>query len=118
MHDKLDGDKPHARNRVLQRRLDDALKEARIALIYKKGDTEKLENYRPIALLNTIYKLYASILKQRLETGLDAWLQKTQFGFRKNKSTAQAIHFIRRLMGIGKSSTATIIISNPIQIFN
>ena len=35
---------------------------ARIVSIYKKGDTEKPENYRPIALLQSLYKIYASLL--------------------------------------------------------
>ena len=34
----------------------------RVVLIYKKGDTNKFENYRPISLLNTLYKIFAAIL--------------------------------------------------------
>ena len=83
----MDGEDPH-----------DSVWEARIALIYKKGDTENLENYRPIALLNTIYKIYAAVLKSRLEQGLEKHIRKTQFGFRKDKSTADAIHCIRRII--------------------
>ena len=56
---------------------------ARIVLIYKKGDTSKLENYRPIALLNSMYKLFAAILQKRLAKKLDRHLQKTQIGFRE-----------------------------------
>jgi len=42
---------------------------ARVASIYKKGDPKNQENYRPISLLNTIYKLYTYLIKQRLEEG-------------------------------------------------
>ena len=41
----------------------DTLK-ARVVLIYKKGDTSKYENYRPISLLNAIYKNYAGIIQK------------------------------------------------------
>ena len=38
---------------------------ARVVLIYKKGDTGKYENYRPISLLNAIYKIYAGLIQKR-----------------------------------------------------
>ena len=44
---------------------------ARVVLIYKKGDTGKYENYRPISLLNAIYKIYAGIIQKRLAKTLD-----------------------------------------------
>ena len=56
------------------------------------------ENYRPISLLNTLYKIFASILHHRISSVIDPHLQKTQFGFRKHRSTSDAIHAIRRLM--------------------
>lgn len=73
------------------------LTQANIASIYKKGNTERQEHYRPISLLNIFYKIIASILKQRIEQGIDTELQSTQYGFRKNKSTSQALHCIRRI---------------------
>ena len=59
---------------------------------------EQLENYRPITLLNTVYKIHAVILQKRLEEGLEKHIQKTQYGFRKDKSTGDAIHGIRRII--------------------
>lgn len=38
--------------------------EGRTVLIYKKGDPTKPENYRPITCLNTIYKVFTSLLQQ------------------------------------------------------
>ena len=43
--------------------------QARVASLFKKGDFRNAENYRPISLLNTIYKLKATFLKYRLEEG-------------------------------------------------
>ena len=44
---------------------------AKVASIFKKGDTKKLENYKHISLLNTLYKFMASILQKRLVKGND-----------------------------------------------
>ena len=77
---------------------------ARVVLIYKKGDTGKYENYRPISLLNSIYKIYAGIIQKRLAKTLDKHLSKTQFGFRKDKSTGDAIQLVRRAAEHGQGT--------------
>ena len=59
---------------------------ARIALLLKKGDAANHANYRPISLLNTLYKTFAMIFKNRIADTLDNKLQKTQYGFRKEKT--------------------------------
>ena len=51
--------------------------------IYKgKGADTDPANYRPISLLNTIYKIFASMLQTRLAQEHDTNLRDTQFGFR------------------------------------
>ena len=60
---------------------------ARVVLIYKKGDTNKYANYRPISLLNTMYKLFAAVLQRRIAETLDTDLQETQYGFRRERCT-------------------------------
>ena len=77
------------------------LTQARVVLLYKKGSTADLANYRPISLLNAIYKVVASILKVRLEKGSRGKAAQTQFGFRKGKGTANAIQIIRRTIDKG-----------------
>ncbi|TFY50105.1 hypothetical protein EVJ58_g11185, partial [Rhodofomes roseus] len=49
--------------------------------IYKKGDKRKIENYRPITLLNTDYKAYTRILTSRLGTMADTLIHEDQAGF-------------------------------------
>ena len=78
---------------------------ARVVLIYKKGDTSKFENYRPISLLNKLYKLFAAILQRRIAAKLDKHLQKTQFGFRRNRGTADAVYLVRRVAEYGEKTT-------------
>ena len=64
----------------------------RIILIYKKGPTDKPENYRPIALFSIGYKLMASMIQKRLSEALDDRIDPAQFGFRRGRSTSQPTH--------------------------
>ena len=73
--------------------------QAQVVLTFKKGNKADLGNYRPISLLNTTYKIDTTILQQRLAKALDKHLQPTQYGFRSKKSTANAVHYVRRVMG-------------------
>ena len=73
--------------------------QAQVVLIVKnKGNKADLGNYRPISLLNATYKIYTTILQKRLAEVLDPHLQPTQYGFRRKKSTANAVHYVRRVM--------------------
>ena len=76
--------------------------QSRIVLIFKKGDTGVLSNYRPISLLNALYKIFTGVLQQRIQEHIDPFLQKTQYGFRRGKSTSHAIHIIRRILDLGE----------------
>ena len=76
------------------------MNDARLAIIYKKGGTDLPQNYRPIALLNVIYKLLASIIQARISSKMDGTLDENQFGFRKGKSTAQPLFILRRTQEI------------------
>ena len=51
--------------------------------IYKKGDPSLLVNFRPIALLSTLYKLFSSVLTSRLTTVStgNGWISPEQKGF-------------------------------------
>ena len=80
---------------------------ARVVSIFKKGDPNEQANYRPISLLNTLYKLLAAVLKQRITAAIDHKLQQTQFGFRAKRSCIQAVHTIRRHMDKAERSGKT-----------
>ena len=70
---------------------------ARVAMIFKKGDPATCGNYRPICLTAVAYRIYASMIKQRLlDAGLDGRLWHSQFGFRGGRSTTDAIYVARR----------------------
>ena len=83
---------------------------ADIVTIFKKGNVEEPGNYRPIALLQSLYKLHAALLRNRLIEGLDDRLDKAQFGFRARRSTAQPLFVARRLIDIAEASGDSLIL--------
>ena len=74
-------------------------KHANVVTLFKKGNTELPCNYRPISLLCVAYKILASMLLERLrDGGCEEFLRQAQYGFRTNRSTAQAIFMAKRLI--------------------
>ena len=61
--------------------------------------------YRSISIITLLEKLLAKILAARLSDWLDSTdrLSNFQFGFRKNRSTMDAIFLLKSLLGIQKS---------------
>ena len=81
-----------------------AVTAANIASLCKKGDTQNLANYRPISLLNGLYKIIASVLQIRISTAIDKYIQETQYGFRKGRSTTQALFIARRSQDLAEQT--------------
>lgn len=71
---------------------------AEIILLHKKGDITKLENYRPISLLQQIYKLFTKVITKRITTKLDFYQPVEQAGFRSGFSTNDHLQVIRSLI--------------------
>ena len=71
---------------------------AMIILLHKKGDITKLENYRPISLLSTLYKLYMKIIAKRNTNKLDFYQPVEQAGFRAGYSTNDHLQVMRTLI--------------------
>ena len=73
--------------------------EAIVVSIYKgkAADTDP-SNYRPISLLNTIYKVYAAMLQSRMAATFDQKFRPSQYGFRAARGTVQPLFILRRAM--------------------
>ena len=70
------------------------LKVGQISPIFKKGNPQLLDNYRPVSTLPMLSKLFEKIIYRRL---YDFFISKNvisekQFGFRRNHSTSHAIN--------------------------
>ena len=79
-----------------------------VFLLYKKGPPDDPKNYRPISLLNVVYKLIASHVTATLsalcaEHGLD---HPSQIGGRHNRRTSDHIWHLCALMEMGVAECA------------
>jgi hypothetical protein len=74
-------------------------REGVICPILKKGEKNRTENYRGITLLNTGYKLYASVLSERMKREIEekGVLPDSQAGFRKGRGTVDNVYILDHL---------------------
>lgn len=75
-----------------------ALKLATVTPVYKGGVKSNVTNYRPISVLSSISKILEKLLNTRLLAYLEKFsmLSLSQFGFRKGKSTEDAIEALTK----------------------
>jgi len=71
----------------------DKLKIAKVVPIFKKGDKQLFDNYRPVSILPAFSKIIEKLVYKRIIHFLDKHniLYKYQFGFRQGRSTEMAL---------------------------
>lgn len=58
---------------------------SKIALLPKSEDRSRVQNFRPISLLNTLYKIVAKVYANRMKPLLHNWILPSQTGFVPNR---------------------------------
>ena len=68
-----------------------------IVPVFKKGKKNLERNYRTVALMDTGYKIYTDILRERLVVEVECrnMLNETQMGFRAGRGTVDAVYMIK-----------------------
>ena len=76
----------------------ETFKLSRVRALYKnKGDRSECGSYRGISLLSVSGKVFARVLLNRLRNLSEKILPETQFGFRPDRGTCEAIFAVRQL---------------------
>lgn len=101
-------------NRILEQgTFPSVLKVSKLVPIFKTGDPLVLGNYRPIACVPILSKVFESLLKIRLTTYFEenSLFSSRQFGFRSGRSTVDAVleltEFVIDSMEHGSFATAS-----------
>ena len=66
-----------------------------ICPMYKKRARMICSTYRPITLLNVVYKMFSILINNRLPKMVERKLEDCQMGFRPNRSTIDNIFTVR-----------------------
>ena len=89
---------------MIKKELSSTQSQAILTLLYKKGNTNLLDNWRPISLLNIDYKLAARVLTLRLKKIIHCIVSKDQFGFMKNRSAFECIRLVQDIIDFCQST--------------
>ena len=75
---------------LINGRFPDTLKRADVTPVFKKGNDNEKENYRPVSMLSTFSKLFEKLFEQ-INDHMQSKLLKHLTGFRKNYRTQNAL---------------------------
>ena len=86
-------------NNILKaKQIPDSWHEAKIVILFKKGDPKDIKNYMPISLLSHSYKIFTRLLQTRIERTLDENQSREQAGFRKGYSTTDHLQALNQII--------------------
>ena len=71
---------------------------SKIVVVYKKGEKQLPENYRPICIIPILYKIFSKVLHKRMEIKLEAAQTRGQAGFRNEFSCDDHLFVVTLLM--------------------
>ena len=75
-----------------------------ITLLHKGNDRKQLNNWRPITLLNTDYKIFSKIIATRLKPLMSSIIHHSQKGFIKGRNISEVIRYIDDTINLANQS--------------
>ena len=71
--------------------------------IIKKGDGIGVEEYRGVTIMDTMYKVYASVIAERLDREMEAgqMIPENQTGFRRGRGTLDNVYILTFIINNG-----------------
>ena len=73
-------------------------KESKITCLFKKGEKHLPKNYRALSVGSNLSKILPALILKRINESYENNISETQFGFRKGRSTCDAIFIVRNII--------------------
>ena len=83
---------------ITTRKIPQAFKEALIVILYKKNSRFECSNYRPISLLSHIYKVFITIIANRIKNDLYASFPPTQAAYQPGRGAIEQILALEQII--------------------
>ena len=77
-----------------------SMRKSLVTLIHKKEDKTKIDNYRPISIINTDYRIFAFILANRLQNVINDIVGPDQVAYIKNRFIGINIRLVQDLFNL------------------
>ena len=79
-------------------------KESRVVLVHKGGSKKELKNYRPVAIISVVCKLFMMVLRERINGWVEenGMLGDIQGGFRMWRRTEDNLFMLERMIEMTK----------------
>ena len=84
---------------------------ASITCLYNKGRKSLAKNYRGLSIIATVSKVVSVVIMERISEVYEHILMPSQFGFRANRSTIDAIYVLGQLFENAKRSKKPLLIA-------
>ena len=81
---------------IVNCKLPDTLKKADVTSIFKKGNDNKKENYRPISMLSSFSKIFEKLLFELINDHIQVTFSKPLTGFCRNHVTQNILLVIEK----------------------
>ena len=69
-----------------------------ITLLNKKNAIDNLDNYRPLTMINIIYKIWDTIMSTRLNPILNLLTAESQYAYNQKRSTIDVLSMVGNVM--------------------
>ena len=71
---------------------------ASITCLYKKGSMSEAKNYRGLSIGANLSRILSKIVMMRIQEAYEKYMGNEQFGFRRNRSTADGIFIVKQII--------------------